>query len=131
MSNQDLDNVWTSLVDANRAPSFKKRLEEKVRLIENLTRDLRVKNQELIKYESINHQMAEKLRNFQNQNRENVKIAQYEIDKLTRELETSLEAQHILEEAIESIKQELESLYQKANDLEFENKRLVDVEARV
>jgi len=59
-------------VETSRSPEnkrykspFKKRLEEKERLIENLAQDLRNKTQELIKFESINAQLTAKLRNFQ------------------------------------------------------------------
>jgi predicted nucleic acid-binding Zn-ribbon protein len=120
----------TSRLDKSRSP-FKKRLEEKERLVNNLSRDLRVKTQELIKYEGVNNQLTERLRAFQSQNQENVKVAQVEINTLARELERSREAQLILEETVNGLRNELEDIYSRHEDLEQHSRHLIDIEERV
>lgn len=125
----DLDTVKPNNLEKSRSP-FKKRLEEKERLIDNLSRDLRVKSQELIKYEGITNQLTERLRAFQSQNQENVKVASVEIDTLTRELEKSREAQFILEETVRGMREELEDVYSKHQDLEQHSRHLIDIEEK-
>ncbi len=49
----------------NYKSPFKKKLEEKEKLIENIAQDLRTKTQELIKFESVNRQLVEKLKAYQ------------------------------------------------------------------
>lgn len=109
---------------------FKKRIEEKERLIENLAQDLRNKTQELIKFEGYTRQLTEKLQAYQGQNTDNIKIAEEEIENLSKELERSVTIQYELENAVNSLKSELGDLYRKNHDLEIQSQRLHEVETK-
>lgn len=109
---------------------FKKKLEEKERLIDNLAQDLRNKTQELIKFESLNAQLTAKLRNFQTQNNDNVKVAEEEIENVTQQLIESVQQQQQLQEEVDSLQHELEDLHRRNFDLEQRGRKLEEVEEK-
>lgn len=107
---------------ANRQTS--QNIGEKDKQIENLSRTLKKKIEEVLRAEDLNRDLAQKMRKLQEDSDLTTKIAREEYNNLQREFERTENLKNSLAEEITELQEELDRLKSRANQLELENRAL-------
>jgi hypothetical protein len=105
------------------SPSGKENV-DKERQINRLAKSLKQKVEEVIQVEDLNKQLKDRLKAFQSQNEENIKVAQEEIKVVNLELDRALIAKNDLERELKDLHYNLEDLNSRHSDLEHQRNHI-------
>lgn len=106
-------------------------ISEKDKQINNLSRNLKKKIEDVLRVEDLYKQTAEKMRKLQEQSDLNSKISKEEFLLLQKELNRTTDTKEVLENEIIEMQIHLDELKSKANELELENRALQEDSMRV
>jgi len=113
---------------------FNKRFElpaEKDKKIEALSRTLQHKIEEVLKADSLNRELTERMRRLEDTSDLNSRIAKEEYQTILKELNRTENAKNALSNEISALQNQLNQLISRANYLELENKALKEESLKV
>lgn len=104
---------------------------EKDKQIENLSRTLKKKIEEILRAEDLNRDLTQRLNKLQENSDLSSKIAREEFQNIQRELERTENLKESLAVEISELQSELDYLKSRANQLELENRALKEDSQKV